>query len=285
MRVKLSILIVCFCLLLSGCTKDNEPVILVDASYIPLTFEEAVSRSSCIIIGTYEEDNAFPEYYDFIFSVDQVLLGACANETVTVRKYRTRVDMSDEFSVGEAYILLLDEPLETIYQTDDYYFETTPHKMPVNGPYTLQDTAVSSPDGISLADYIRSLDLQLSSSTSSTIDTGIVYATETAEIANKSSYIGYVTILALENIGIVNIDVYSASVTELIKGTSLNTREDGTILLSLTKGSVNVGDQYLVAFNPADEGSIIYTQTTLNSVIPASQQSTIEEITNALEAD
>ena len=57
----------------------------------------------------------------------------------------------------------------------------------------------------------------------------------------------------------------------------LNTYDDGTFLLSLRKGTVEVGKRYIIGFTPADEGSLIYSQETEHSVYEVSD-ALLEEI-------
>lgn len=88
------------------------------------------------------------------------------------------------------------------------------------------------------------------------------------EMASRAKYLGFVTIQSVNYDGAEDTSVYVGTVSELVRGSNLKLREDGTILLSLSKGAAEVGETYFVGFNQAETASIIYHQATPESVIP-----------------
>ena len=281
---KWSIFILAFLFALTGCAKEEtENQILSSTSYNAISLDEAIEKSEFAIIGTYTDVTTFDEYVYFNFDVNEVLYGELNEATVSVYALREWTDMSGVYTEGQSYVLLLRQSDPSIYDQEQYYMPTSSAtQMPVGGPYMMYGEAVFDGDEESFEEYLRTTWEQNAVTAQVNEETEITYDTEAEQIAAEATLIGYVDILSLEHEGAVNIDVYVASVDSLLKGDDLNTRSDGTILLSLAKGSVEVGERYLIAFDPADKDSIIYTQTTRNSVISDENQTEIAAVTELL---
>ncbi len=273
------------CLAVSGCADDTpENQVLTESIYDPISLEEAVADSTCAVVGAYQDVTYFDSYVYYCFAVEEVLYGAVDESALNVYALRDYVDMSGVYEAGELYILILTKADRTIYDTEDYYIPPCSQAMmPVNGPYLMYGEEVSSPDGQPFADYLCALWEQVGTAAQpAEASESISYETDAEEIAAEADFIGYVTIQSLDHEGEMNVDVFVATVTELYKGGDLNTCSDGTILLSLKKGAAEVGETYFIAFDQVDEYSVIYTQTTLTSVIAADELSAIDEITALL---
>jgi hypothetical protein len=93
------------------------------------------------------------------------------------------------------------------------------------------------------------------------------------EMVLASEYIGTVKILDLYMEGKVhNGNTYRCKVEALSKGNNLNTYSDGTILLTIRKNVVTVGETYIIGFSPIGEGSLIYVQTSIDGVYEYSDE-------------
>ena len=105
------------------------------------------------------------------------------------------------------------------------------------------------------------------------------YADIYEEMIDLSPIIATVTILQLEmEVDTHNGNVYTAEIQQYLKGEAVNSRADGTISLVLLKGSVEVGKTYIIGFESPEEGSVVYVQSTKNSVMDLEQQDKIQSL-------
>ena len=88
-----------------------------------------------------------------------------------------------------------------------------------------------------------------------------------------SDYIAMVTIDSVEDNEPENLTVYRAFVKEMLRSQDdLTTMEDGSILLSMQKDALEPGETYVIGFYQAGEKSIIYGQTSEDSIIRGQEE-------------
>ncbi|WP_349948403.1 hypothetical protein ABFV83_08200 [Lacrimispora sp. BS-2] len=131
-----------------------------------------------------------------------------------------------------------------------------------------------------ISKYVRDIK-SLSKSTSAT-DGGKTTYTESTDMKTIVSEADLVLEVSIEDLkveGLVhNGNTYTCDVTDIIKGDSLQKGEDGKILVTFLKGSVEIGGKYVVAVNRVGKDSIIYTQSSKNSVISVDDNKLLDEI-------
>jgi len=129
--------------------------------------------------------------------------------------------------------------------------------------------AVDVPSGTTVKDYICSVYNSVSHPVAAT--TAPSYKTEVEEMVGESTFVGTVKIVELVNEGKVHHgNTYRCVVESLEKGSNLNTYEDGTVLMVILKNTVEIGGNYVIGFSPVGEESLIYMQTTKESVYAVS---------------
>jgi hypothetical protein len=228
--------------------------------------DDTVANSDFGIIGRYTGIEEYEEYVFYHFDVVELIYGSLDLDEVSVYAIRTKTDMSGRYEEGEEYILTLYEEEVVLFDTERRFISPCSEMMfPVDGPFTMYDEELDFNDAAELTDYIASA--YDSGAHEIAAEPVVEYASDAERIAGESQYIGYVTIDGLELDGSANTNTYTCTVTELIKGDSLNTREDGTILMSIMKNTVEIGETYFIGFNSADEDSVIYVQAGLDFVV------------------
>lgn len=110
-------------------------------------------------------------------------------------------------------------------------------------------------------------------------------ATDLPTIVAETDLVLEVKITGLSTEGqFANCNTYYGDVQQILKGGPVNTSEErGDIQVTLTKESVEIGETYVLLLNRIDETAIIYTQSSLGSVIPSGDTETISEIQRLIE--
>lgn len=271
---KAIILCVIFCLLiLSGCDTQNNDVVISTVDYNMISLDEAISKSTCAVVGTYVETDNYTDYVYYRFDVDSVIYGAVPVETVDMYATRTILNMEDRYEAGKQYVLILKEMEPTIYETELRYISPASENMfPVDGPYTMYGDEVEIPDDMDFISYVEFIydelhEGEVNDTNILSNEPAVIYNSTEDEIVGESQFIGYVTVneMVFETESYTN--TYVCTVSKLLKGQNLSVRPDGTIFMALTKGLVQEGEQYLIGFNQVDVNSLVYSQSTLESVI------------------
>ena len=232
----------------------------------PMSLDKAVANSDCGIIGQYTNIEEYDEYVFYHFDVVDLVFGSLDLNEVSVYAIRTSTDMNSRYKEGEKYILTLYEDEVVLFDTERRFISPSSEMMfPVDGPFTMYGQKLDFDNAAELTDYMASAyDLVEREAVTAPI---VTYGSDAERIAGESQYIGYVTIEGLELNGSAKTNAYICTATELVKGNSLNTRTDGTILMSILKDTVEVGNTYFIGFNPADVDSVIYVQAGFDFVV------------------
>lgn len=245
-----------------------------------VTFDELISISDAAIVGEYIETIVHEYYIEQKFKVKECLYGGvtdpeiylCSNiGTANVEEIGYSYESgADIYEKGLSYLLVMERQQSIFYDHDRYMLNADVLLCESSKEYRMYGQSIELPAENSMRDYITSVHSSVPHPTD--ISEPVTYENELSEMLGESTYVGIVNILGLEIEGIHNGNTYRCSVESLSKGSNLNTYGDGTILMTILKGKVEVGQRYIIGFSPADEGSLIYGQETAASVYDVSDE-------------
>lgn len=249
-----------------------------------LTFDELISMSDVAIVGEYIETIEHEYYIEQKFKVNECLYGGVtdpeiylysdigiANVGGIAYSYESGADVYEE---GLSYLLVMERQQSILYDHDCYMLNADVLLCESSKEYSMYARAIDIPADSTMRDYIISVYNSVPHPVS--VSEPVSYENELSEMVGESTYVGIVNILEMEGEGKVhNGNVYRCSVESLSKGSNLNTYGDGTILMTILKGKVEVGHRYIIGFTPADKDSadsLIYVQSTVASVYDVSDE-------------
>lgn len=298
---KISLVVVFMLLVCCSCAeKDNTEIskaidtedvitenIIVNTQMRFLTFDEAVDLSDCAAIAEFVSYKDNGGYIEYTFNVKEVLRGEIPEKTIHVFSSKGFAHVegtdytyeigNDIYTVGEAYLLIME-------RNDSLFYEYPHHLLVTDIFLPEKDAQKSTMYGQRFADIAGK-------KSTDDIRTHIMKAKEPGRrggerytaasdwgtIVKESDLILKVKITGLMVEGITgNSNTYYCEVLDALKGDSIARRED--ILISLVKGSVDVGETYIVLVNRVGEQSSIYTQSSKKSVIPLSDTKAINQM-------
>ncbi|MCL2748034.1 MAG: S-layer homology domain-containing protein [Oscillospiraceae bacterium] len=252
------------------------------ASAINMTFTEALEMSDSIIIGEYLS-SAETDWgaIHCQFKVKKVLRGEVPEETIHMVVYGgTPYATGDDLYVtGGEYILVMNR--------NDSLFYEYPRYTPIGDIFIpLEDIGKSTMYGKEIREIadkdIAYIEAFINDIAAPSIQEGQRYtsATDYPTIVKETDLILKVTIKNLEIEGVAaNSNTYVCSVTQNInEGSFVAIGESQDILITVIKGSVEVGKSYIVMVNRIGESSPIYTQSSLRSIVSLDDEATVAEI-------
>ena len=259
-----------------------------------MTFAEALEESACTVIGKFESYEQKEDYAEYIFKVSEVLRGEVAEDVIhlfspigkaeVLEDGRTYEIGTDIYTKDEEYVLVMAKK-DTLFTEYTHYGFYTGIYIP------LQDPSKSMMQGAPLAEVadldaegIKNL-IQRTRTANNVSGKNYTTATDLPTIVSESDIVlaGKITGLVFES-EYDNCNTYYCDVQQILKGGPVNTSEErGDIQVTLTKESVEIGETYVLLLNRIDETAIIYTQSSLGSVIPSGDTETISEIQRLIE--
>lgn len=266
---------------------EDDEEIFVDVEYLinEYSLDELIENSDCAFTARYIECIPNEYYVEFAFEVVDNVYGEVTDDVIYV--YRNggvgdvyeidySYDMTEEiYEVGKEYILITERYSSIMYEHDRYMIAADILLCPEDNVYVLYSEDIEIPDGMTAVEYISSFydDRRAEDAANYVPAEEVVYENAIDEMCGEAKFVGIVrteSLLSESNVG--KNATYFCTVTTLYKGDfdDLDTYADGTILLSVFKDKVEVGGEYIVAFTPADEGSLIYVQETVESVYDVS---------------
>lgn len=280
-KLFISMILTVLLILIVGCSDqivDNtlEDSIEFEEEY--MTFQDSIAASDVAIEGEYLEKIEHEHYVEYKFSVKKCLYGNITDDTIYLysnigSSYVESIDYSyilndDVYEPGLNYILIMERYQSILYDHDRYMLATDLFLCEDLGEYTLYSDKIDIPSDKSIEEYICSIRETAGYEETEMTLPETAYENEIAQMVSESAYIGKVRILELFSEGLVhNGNTYRCSIETLYQGSDINTYEDGTILLTLLKNSVVIGEEYVIGFSPVeDDNSLIYQQTTADSV-------------------
>ncbi len=265
---KIFLFIISLLMVISGCAINNP-----DTNYYEepeegetelLSFEEAVSLSNAVFYGKIEKIIVKEEHFEFETSVTEVLGGNVFEKKVFV--FPSEEDAL-KYKEGKEYLFVTKKNDYVMYDYDRYMISGNIFIFPEENIFTQYGEEIVLENGEDIIEYITENSKEIP------VAEEKVYSSSFEETAKESYHIGIVKIGKLyEESTNHNGNVYVCKVKKLFTENELNKDKDGTIMLVLLKGSVEIGKEYLIGFDPASEFSIIYTQTTLESIFEPTEE-------------
>lgn len=256
----------------------SEPLFADHFEEIKISFEDLVLMSDAFILGEFIEtiyNNTFVEYKFkvkecYYGNIDTPYIYIYSNVgEVEVDKTDYHYEIGNEiYEKGSEYYLVLEKRSSIMYDHDRFLVSTDIIMNADKEQYHMYSEELRFPNTMSVKEYIMSI--FNSHPHEKEEKTKPQYSNSKDEMYGESEYVGIVKINSLYNEKKTdNSNIYVCSVISLSKGEKYNAYEDGTILLSLMKGLVEVGSSYLIGFNPVDKDSLVYIQSTKEGVFPA----------------
>ncbi len=243
-----------------------------------LTFQEAIDLSDCVVVAEYVSYEDKDAYVVSLFQVKNMLRGTAKEEMIHVVEMKgTSTVLGTDYSyktgggtyeAGKQYILVLNR--------NDLLFYEYPHYVPVTDIFIpvddiesammygepideLQDMNVST---------LRTNDLFMRARPVEEEEPSYTTAEDIPTIIEESDYLLEVQITGMMGEGIVHDGVtYFCKVLDVLQGGTLVTAANDTIYIVFMKDSVQLNETYIVMVNQAGEQSLLFTQSSLNSII------------------
>lgn len=282
-----------------GCSKNHysdDSSITVESEEEFISFEKAIEISDCAVNAEYVSYLDKGNFVEYEFKINDILYGDVPETTIYVFSMKgtshiEEIDFTydignDEYTEGDEYLLIL-EKNDSLFYEHVRYMLVTDIFIPLKNleessmydqmiEFNHKDTFSSV---IEVNDYVKSI--KNSNKSISLAEERFLYtkSDNMKIIVLEADMVLEVTIDELFVEGLVgNGDTYTCSVLDIIKGNSLQKGEDGKILVTFLKGGVEVGGEYVVMLNKVGDESIIYTQSSKNSVVPVEDEDLINEI-------
>ena len=277
-----------------GCSthvdENNDSEITIFGLEQFLTFNDAIDLSDVIVVATYISSEISNEQVKSKFNVSEVLRGDINEDVVYIfdsighssvfdseLSYQTG---SIDYKVNKEYLLILSR--------NDSLFLDYPQHAIISGLFipidNIEKSTMYGEPLFEMADIRSTSDIRstIHSAKAPNNDEGQRYtsATDLPTIILESDYILEIEIIDLYVEGIyANSNTYYCRIINNLRGENINTIEDtDVILVSFIKDSVEIGESYIIMVNRVGRKSLIYTQSSLRSVISMYDVITIEEI-------
>lgn len=246
-----------------------------------LSFEDLVHNSNVAIVGEYVETIEFDSYTEKKFKVKECLYGDVGDSEIYLYSnigmgyieeinYTYELD-ADIYKTGTDYILVMEKLQSVMYDHDRYMLSTDVFLCEETNEYILYSQPIDFPGDMPIKEYIISLHQLNDSVNADNSDNS--YQCDLEKMLNESSFVGQVMVQELVNEGKThNGNTYRCVVKSLYKGGSLNTYDDGTILVVILKNTVKLNNTYVIGFSPVSENSLIYSQATDFSVYDVDEE-------------
>ncbi len=245
---------------------------------------DVIQHCDVIVIGTYKDVIETASYREYIFSLDHCLYGSITDENLYVFEQTGEVYVEEinyqekkdrpSYQKGHQYLLIMEKTESVLLDHDRFMtageviFDITEENYTMYG----EELNITYNE---IMDQIRETKGEFIPETKEQK----AYADIYEEMIELSPIIATVSILQLEmEVDTHNGNVYTAEIQQYLKGEAVNSRADGTISLVLLKGSVEVGKTYIIGFESPEEGSVVYVQSTKNSVMDLEQQDKIQSL-------
>lgn len=297
-RIVLPMVLLCAVMFITSCS-DQITTGLVDEyddgelreyQKIPVSFTEAVENSDCAAVAEFVEyiKEAGTANVRYVFEIKEVLRGEIYDKKINIlaTKGTAHVLESDHvytiggniYTIGNEYILVMNVYDMLFY---DYPHYTLPADIYIPVKDKSNGTIYGKPISEDCKEYSGDSVISfIKEAKKAEKEEGMRYtkSDHMPDIVKESDLVMEIKIIDLFAEGVFNGSPYYCEVLNVLKGGSVNRMEDGRILITLMKGSVIIGESYIIMANRVGEYSTIYGQSSLRSVIPITDTKTIEEI-------
>lgn len=255
-----------------------------------LTFNEALEESDCTVIGKFVSYELKSDCAEYVFEVTEVLRGEVEDNIIHVFSpvgIAEVQEINQTYEIGQDIYKTNDEYILVMVKNDSLFYEYTHYGFYTEIYIPLTDISQSTIQGKPIQD-IKDLNLSDVKALIKAVESSdennsqeIKYTTETemSNIIRETDSIFEIRVVELMfESEVANSNTYGCEVLNVLKGDCNESEEDGHIMITLEKKSVKVNEKYVVLVNQVGEDSIIYTQSSLKSVVPISDTDTISEI-------
>ena len=303
MKKKLCLCLATVIFLLWGCapitndefSSQQEPVeeILYEEEREFLTFDEAVERSTDVVIATFIEERSYNGYKEQEFRIKKVLKGATTASTIyvyTTPAYVTLENTDITYTSGKnvyeakaKYLLVLERHV-SVYNEHDRYLPLGDIYMPIKQleeskmygqPLTDNSTLSAITSSTDTLKYIETL---AADSAGSVPFYGKEYAEsdDLDEIADCATHILHVKVNSLLAKGASgDRETYRCYVKESLKGSVA----ENNIFVVFFPGQVEEGKEYIVLVSRSGDTSLVFTLAAKqNSVIAADDAESVSAV-------
>ena len=261
-----------------GINKYNDRI-YTQASMIYNGFNETLETSDVVIVGQVEEIKEYPQYDEYTVQVIDVNKGD-VGKSIIIRNYL--YDYSYEcngeeytgktktgYSEGEQYVFVL-QHIWNVYE--EKYVILSDTYIPLENIKNSTVLSQNISNGLNPLEYIANYSFK-SSGKGSELSIDYIESDDIKEIIDYSDYVSEVEVLELYLENDVS-DVYLCRVKNNLKG-SINTSDDGTVIIPFFKNSVETGKVYTVCLMSDSKDSLIYTLSSKNSIMECSDTDSI----------
>jgi len=242
------------------------------------SFDEIVERSDYIVIAEYLSSKIdMHGELSFEFTIKDVLQGDAPEKAIHVYSSSNVL-----FQPGDDYLLVLVK-YDTLFDVYPKFVLLGDTYIPVAeiSVSTMYDEPIPVEKIESLLQKRNSVQLQSFDEE----EKSYTDATDFPSIIQESDFIMEIKVLNMEVEGVYhNGNTYNCEVLNVQKGNLIDAYPNNGIMITLMKGSVTEGGTYIVMINQVDEHSLIYSQSSMKSVIPLSDTKTINEVKNIIAA-
>ena len=245
------------------------------------SFVEAVEHSDTSVIAEFVSysilDRSTAEY---VFDVREVIRGE-TEKTIRIFELHINVNMSgysyvkgtDKFTVGREYVLIL-ERHDSLFEDFPTYGSSADIYIPADdiGSGRVNGELISEQFDGDIIAYIRE----------APPNERPVWHTKSediAEVIGFSDIVMEVTITEKAYTG----RGYSIEVISVLEGEMPHKMGDGNVWINFVEGSVEIDGHYLVMVKEVDPPSVVYTQSSLRSVISMEDTEAVAEVMRILE--
>lgn len=243
------------------------------------SFEEAVQMSNGSAIGTFQCMNIHDTYVEYMFSIQEYLYGPVGEEIIYLfydirdlieesKSLEETITLIDIFVPNHTYLLIYDfqSTLSKFSDHPRYYF---PKDVCIDLSSHLvffRSREVEIPAGQSITDYV--LSIHSAQGNQLIYPEEVTYKGSIDELCQSSSCISEVKIISLLSEGIdTNSQTYRCEMLSNLNGNPGNLDQDGYLIIVFFSDSVEIGQEYIVGYDPVGiDSSIVHAVTSQNTL-------------------
>jgi len=260
-----------------------------------LTFDQAIEASNCAVTATFIGEYIYDEYNELEFKVNEVIYGYVPEKDIKVFQMNLQnrnVFDNHVYKETETYTLIL-ERLDSLFYDHPRYLFVSDVFIPISDKtaniFINGESIAATGHGVLSSDnvnqYLRNSGRSKPNHFHIRKDKDIPFttATDLSEIIASSDYVMEITVIDMVVEGtIANSNTYSCDIANVLKG---STPTEKYIWVTFLKNSVNIGEKYIVILNRLGDDSLIYAQSSKNSVISLDDKASIEQINSIVVVD
>ena len=267
----------------------EETVSWISATIEYLTFEEAVSRCTDVLVGAYLGQEEADGQKKYSFSVEERLKGATEAESICVYAEKAHVDATEHsgayvsgeyaYTPGTRYLLIL-ERHRSVYYDEDRYLQVGDVFLPLEGGEEprMYDAPIgdhwSCPSPERAADYVRQLIAEDPTASPEVYGTRFIEAKSFAEAEEAADLVLRVRVGKLLVTGRgVPTELYACRILECRKGDLDYLEGNLDVMVTFPAGAAEPDREYWICVNKPDELSRIFVPVSAeNSILEAAEE-------------